>query len=164
MDPRIVVVSWLECVAVFGFVSRSRCGLHELFVALAVIEVEEREGFVGQHQCRAAVDDVVDQDFALSQSIAKWFDFVRRAEGEIVVGQPDVCLTALAQFDQKIGDIETRTDIEEWFVERKIKLKHLAPRPVRKVNITGHTEALYLVRRDVRTLCASWKMWRLCMQ
>lgn len=67
MDTRVVVVSWFErAVACSDLVRCSGCAFHELHIALVVVEVEECERFVRQHQRCAAVDYVVDKHFALS--------------------------------------------------------------------------------------------------
>ena len=147
MDACVVFMSRPErTVAVSGFIDSSRRAVHEFRIALVIVEVDEREGFVWQHQSRAAVDDVVNENSALSQSISKRLDFVGGAQSEVVICQPDACFVSLAQRGQQVADVQARTNIEEWFVKREIKLKHLAPRPGFKVNVTGHTEALYPIR------------------
>lgn len=90
MDARVVFVTWSKSpVAVSDLVDRLRCALHEFREALGVIEVNEREGFVREHERGAAVYDVMDQHLALSQAIAKLLDLVRRAQREIMIGEPN---------------------------------------------------------------------------
>src|ERR1044072_621589 len=80
VNARVVFVFWPERpVAALDFLDRLRCALHKLREAHGVVEVDERECFVGKYYRGAAVDDVMDQHLALSQSIAKRLDFVCNA-------------------------------------------------------------------------------------
>jgi hypothetical protein len=80
VDARVVIVFWPERPVAFSdLVDGFSCAFHKLREAHGVIEVDECEGFVGKNDRGAAVDDVMDQHLALSQSIAKRFDFVGNA-------------------------------------------------------------------------------------
>ena len=82
----------------FRFFDRPLGWSDEFGERVGVIEVDERERFVRQHQGRAAVDYVVDQHAAVAQPVAKLFDFVSGFQCEVVISQRTLtpgCLSSL---------------------------------------------------------------------
>src|SRR5215217_5081261 len=80
VNARVVFVFWPERpVAILNFLDCLRCAFHKLREAHGVVEVDECECLVRKNDRGAAVDDVMDQYFALSQSIAKRLDLISDA-------------------------------------------------------------------------------------
>src|ERR1044072_3346829 len=77
VNARVVFVFWPERpVAFSNFLDCFSCAFHKLREAHEVVEVDECECFVGKNDRGAAVDNVMDQHLALSQTIAKRLDLV----------------------------------------------------------------------------------------
>ena len=92
VDARVVFMFWSKRpIPLSNVIDRLRCALHEFREALRVIEVDERESLIREHECSPAVDNVVDQHLALSQAIAERLDLVRRAQREVMIRQPNAC-------------------------------------------------------------------------
>ena len=83
----------------------------------------------GPDEGGAAVDYVMDDDLALSQSITKRLDLVGGAECDVMIRQPDARALALAELVHEIRDVETRADVEIRVIERKKELEDLTARP-----------------------------------
>src|SRR6185503_11376530 len=119
MNARVVFVSWPERpVALLDLLDCFGRAFHELREILGMVEVDERERFVRENYSSAAVNDVMDQHLALSQSITKWLDLVCNAECEVMVSQPDARAGTFLQLSEQMRDVELGTDVEVGFVER----------------------------------------------
>src|SRR5689334_12605162 len=139
MDAGVVVEPGIKTAVFFHLLKRALRGSDEFRERLGVIEVNERERFVRQHERGAAVDYVMNQDAAVSQAIAKLFDLVRGFEREVVIRQRDTRAFVPLQFVEQVRDVQPQTDIEKWLVEVAIELKHLAPRPRVEIDVSRHT-------------------------
>jgi hypothetical protein len=76
VDARVVLVSRLESAVLFSFFHGSLGGSDKVGKRVEIIEIDERERFVRQHQGGAAVDYLVNQHAPVAQPVAKLFDFV----------------------------------------------------------------------------------------
>src|SRR5215468_3992547 len=130
MNPRVVFVSRPKRAVLFGFINRSLRWSNKFFKRFSVIEIYERERFVWQHECGAAIDHVVNEHLPVAQAIAKLLGFICGFESEVMISQPRTNAGMMAQFVKKFRDVETHADVEERFVEVSIELKDLTSRPV----------------------------------
>src|SRR6185503_6374998 len=104
MYPRVVFVFWSESpIAIPYFFDCLRRALHELREVLRIIPIDEREGLVGEHGGRAAVDHVMDQDLSVSQTIPKRLDLVCSAQGDVMIRQPNIRAFSFLEFGQQFS-------------------------------------------------------------
>jgi len=80
----------------------------------------------------------VDQHLAFAQTITKLLDVVCGLEGEVMIRQPGTDAGMMAQFVEQFGYVEARADVEEWFIEIAIELKHFASGPVFEIEVSRH--------------------------
>src|SRR5215213_143688 len=146
VNARVVFVFWPERpVAVFDLLDGFCCVFHKLREAHGVVEVDECECFIGKNERGAAIDNLMDQHLALSQSIAKRLDLVCNTQREVMVSQPHTRARAFLQFSEQARDVELRADVEVRLVERKVKLEDGASRPGFQIYVMRHAQGLYLM-------------------
>ena len=159
MDARVVVMSRVKAAVLSGFFNRALRWSNELGECFGVIEINERESLVRQHQRRAAVDNVMDQHATVTESITKLLDFVRCFQGEVVIGQRDADAGVIAQFFYEVRDVEARADVEVGVVEFAKELKLFASGPVVEVEISRHARDCnskwFRVLRSAKSYCAA---------
>src|SRR6266576_2267800 len=120
------------------FLYRAISAGDERFKVRIVFKICERKVVVRKHYRGTAMDHIVNDHFAISESIAEWLDFVCRAQCEIVICQHHTDTRAIAKQRQKIRNIKPRADIKIWLIKTKEPFEYITTRPVCYIQILCH--------------------------
>ena len=108
---------------------------NKLLEVLVVVKIREGKAFVRQQHGGSTVDYVVNNNLAISQSIAERFYLVGNPQREVMIGQRDADARESLKECQEFCNIEACANIEVWFVITTEKLKQLATGPVCYIKI-----------------------------